>query len=55
MFTGTTGVIEDCLIFSDLATIAAAIDADGCALWRNEYIEVGPESGVVIGDPSADD
>ncbi len=55
MFTGTTGVVGDCLIFSDLATIAAAIVADGCAMWRNEYIEEAPESGAVIGDPSIDD
>jgi len=55
LFTGTTGVVGENLVFSDLATIAAAIVADGCAMYRNEYIEVGPESGEVIGSPSIDD
>ena len=51
----TSGVIAWNLVFSDLATIAAAIVATGSALWENEYIEVGPESGVIIGTASADD
>lgn len=51
----TAGVIKDNLIFSDLATIAAAIVATGCALDNNKYIEVGPESGAVIGTASVDD
>ena len=55
LLTGTLGIISDCLIYSDLATIAAAIDADGCASHRNEYIEVATESGVAIGAASADD
>lgn len=55
LLTGTTGVIKENDIFSNLATVAAAIVADGCALFRNEYIEVGPERGVLIGTASADD
>lgn len=55
LLTGTTGVISDNDIFSDLAAIAAAIVADGCALFRNEYVEVGNESNARIGAASADD
>lgn len=55
LLTGTTGVARDNDIFTDLATIAAAIVADGVALFRNWYVEVGGESHVVIGTPSADD
>lgn len=55
MLTGTTGLFSEVLVFGNLGTIAAAIVADACALHRCEYIEVAPESGVVIGDPSADD
>ncbi|KKK70116.1 hypothetical protein LCGC14_2927240, partial [marine sediment metagenome] len=55
LLTGTLGIIGECLIYSDLATIAAAIVADGCASYRNEYIEVVTESGVAIGAASADD
>jgi hypothetical protein len=55
LLTGTTGILRDNLIFSDLATIAAAIVADGCALHQNYYIEVGGESQVIIGTPSVDD
>lgn len=55
LLTGTTGVIQDNDIFSNLATVAAAIVADGCALFRNEYVEVGPERGALIGTASADD
>lgn len=55
LLTGTTGVIADCDIFSDLATVAAAIVSDGCALFRNQYVEVGGESGATIGTASAND
>jgi hypothetical protein len=55
LLTGTTGIIADCSIFGDLATVAAAIVADGCAAFRNEYIEVAPERGVLIGTASAND
>jgi hypothetical protein len=59
VITGTTGVVQDCDIFTNLATIAAAITgaggASGMAQFRCEYIEVAPESGAVIGTPSAND
>ncbi len=55
MVTGTTGTIEDCYMFTDLATMNAAIVADGCASFNNKYVEVGPESGGVIGTASVDD
>lgn len=55
LLTGTTGVIEDNYIFTDLATIAAAIVADGCALFENYYVEVAPETGALIGTASAND
>lgn len=55
LLTGTTGVIADCSIFSNLASIGAAIVADGCALFRNGYVEVGGESQAQIGTASADD
>jgi hypothetical protein len=55
LLTGTTGVIADCSIFTNLATIAAAIVADGCAKFRNEYVEVGNERGALIGTASVDD
>jgi hypothetical protein len=55
LLTGTTGVLAENLIFSNLATIAAAIVADGCAKFSNQYVEVGNESGATIGTASADD
>lgn len=55
LLTGTTGVIKGCTVFSNLATINAAIVADGCALDRNFYIETGGESGAQIGTASVDD
>ena len=55
LLTGTTGVISDNDIFSNLAAISAAIVADGCALFRNGYVEVGGESQAQIGTASADD
>lgn len=55
LLTGTTGVIRDNKIFGDLATIAAAIVADGCARFLNYYVEVAPEREVIIGTASADD
>lgn len=55
LLTGTTGVLSDNDCFSNLATIDAAIVADGCALFRNEYVEVGNEQGARIGDLSVDD
>jgi hypothetical protein len=55
LLTGTTGVLADNDIFSDLAAIANAIVADGCALFRNEYVEVGNESNARVGTASVDD
>lgn len=55
LLTGTTGVIARNVIFSDLATVAAAIVADGCALVENYYVEVGGEAGALIGTASAND
>jgi len=55
LLTGTTGILGPGLVFGDLATVAAAIVADGCALYQCEYIEVAPESGGVIGTPSVND
>lgn len=55
LLTGTTGVIRDCDIFGDLATIAAATVADGCAHFRVSYVEVGNESGAAVKTASADD
>lgn len=55
LLTGTTGVVRGNQIFGDLATIAAAIVADGCARFLNYYVEVAPEREVIIGTASADD
>lgn len=57
LLTGTTGVIRDCDIFGDLATIDAAIVADGCAMFECRYVEVGGEASAAtyIGVPSVDD
>ena len=55
LLTGTLGIITDCRIFTDLATMNAAIVADGCASFNNRYVEVAPESGGVIGTASIDD
>lgn len=55
LLTGTTGVIRNVDIFSDLATIAAATVADGCAHFRVSYVEVGNESGAAVKTASADD
>lgn len=59
LLTATTGVIADNSIFSNLASIAAAIAGNGGALgtaqFRNEYVEVAPERGALIGTASVDD
>lgn len=55
VLTGTTGVIRNTDIFSDLATIAAATVADGMAHFRVRYVEVGNESDAVVKTASADD
>ena len=55
LLTGTTGVIRDVDIFGDLATIAAATVADGCAHFRVRYVEVGNESDAAVKTASVDD
>lgn len=55
LLTGTVGVIAHCAVFSNLASIAAAIVADGCAKIANYYVEVGNEAGALIGTASVDD
>lgn len=57
LLTGTTGIIQDCDVFSNLATIDGAIVADACALFENRYVEVGGEASAAtyIGVPSVDD
>jgi hypothetical protein len=57
LLTGTTGVIRDCDVFGDLATIDAAIVADACAMFECRYVEVGGEASAAtyIGVPSVDD
>lgn len=55
LLTGTTGVISNNYIATNLATKAAAIVADGCWLFENYYSEVAPETGGLIGTASADD
>jgi hypothetical protein len=55
MVTGTTGVIFDNYIATDLGTKAAAIDCDQAYLFENYYCEVVTETGGIIGTASADD
>lgn len=55
MITGSLGVALDCLVFSNHATLAAALVGDGIARFRCENIELAAESGGVIGTPSVDD
>jgi hypothetical protein len=55
LLTGTTGVVANNCIFSNLTNVVDAIVADGCALFENYYVEVGSEAGALIGTPSAND
>ena len=56
LLTASTGTIRDNDIKTNLATMAAAIVADACFLFRNYYNEdVNPGTGAVIGTASADD
>lgn len=55
LLTGTTGVIRDTVIFSDLGTIDAATVADGMAHFNVQYVETGNEQGALVKDPSVDD
>ena len=55
LLTGTTGVIADNYIATNLGTIVASVVADGCWKFQNFYCEVGDETGVLIGTASAND
>lgn len=59
VITLTTGVVRDCDIYSNLASLAAAIAGNGgahsLALFRNLNCEVATETGGVIGTASVDD
>jgi hypothetical protein len=55
LLTGTTGVIRNVDIFSNLATIAAATVADGMAHFRVRYVELGNESDAIVKTASVDD
>ncbi|MFA7333366.1 MAG: hypothetical protein WC130_03635 [Kiritimatiellia bacterium] len=57
LLTGTTGIIRDNDIVSNLATMAASIVADTCLCFRNYYNEDvgGGATGGAIGTASADD
>ena len=55
MLTGTTGVLQDVDIYSNLATLAAAVVGDGFAYFRVQNVEVAGESGGVVGTASVDD
>lgn len=55
MLTNSTGILAQNWIFSNLATIDAAIVADIMANFDNLYVEVGPEAGAGIGTLSIDD
>lgn len=56
LLTGSTGIIRDNDIATNLSTMAAAIVADTCLSYRNYYNEdiSGGATGAVIGTPSAD-
>jgi hypothetical protein len=55
LLTGTTGILSDIDIFSDLATIAAATVADGMAHFNVRYVEVGNESNAAVKTASVND
>lgn len=55
LITNSTGVAVDVLVFSNHATLAAALVGDGVARFRCENIELAAESGGVIGTASVDD
>lgn len=55
LITGSTGVAENCLVYSNHATLAGALVGDGIARFRCENIELAAESGGVIGTASVDD
>jgi hypothetical protein len=55
LLTGTTGVIRDNDIKTNLATMAASVVADACYLFRNYYNEDAAGTGTIFGTASADD
>jgi len=55
LLTGSTGVIEDVRIASNLATLLGSLDADGCYFFNALNCEVVTETGGAIGGTSADD
>jgi len=55
LLTGTTGILRNNQIASNLATIDAAIVADAMMLFENYYCEAVTETGALIGTPSVDD
>ena len=55
LLTGSTGVISENDISSDLASLTASIVADTCYKFRNYNCEVVNETGGVVGTASVDD
>ncbi len=56
LLTGSTGIIRNNDIKTNLATMAASIVADACYLFHNYYNEdVNPGTGALIGTASAND
>lgn len=55
LLTGTTGIIRDNDIKTNLATMAASVVADACYLFRNYYNEDAAGTGTIFGAASADD
>ena len=56
LLTGTTGIIADNYIKTNLATMVASVVADGCFLFQNYYNEdANPGTGALIGTASAND
>jgi len=55
LVASSTGMIVDCNIFSDLATIDAATVSTGQAHFNVRYVEVGNEAGTLVKTESADD
>ena len=55
LLTGTTGIIRNCCLFTDLGTIDAACVADGCAHFNVLYAEDGDSAGTLVKTESVDD
>ena len=54
LLTNSTGVIRDNDVVTNLATMVAAVVADGCMLFRNYYNEDVQGTGTILGTASAD-